>query len=653
MATDTTNYVNPNAAMQTQGLNAGQNPTGTPANSPVTPSPITTSTPSPTNTNTQGNSYTGGSIVDALKAGGQASDFASRTTLAGQYGIKNYTGTADQNTQLLQKYRTGLQSAQDSGNPAPQSQGDASAAVSDITGGATPPPPPPNPIETQMQNDPGFQQLMQDHKDYLSQENQQVSLQDEYAKLSTDAGIPALNSQLINMKSIMDGTEDDIRNEVQKAGGFATNSQVLALTSARNKVLIQNYNNLLQTRDDAVAQVNTTMGFAEKDRANAQAIASEKMNFDKQVSDYYQKFQSNAQDAYNNIIKTPGYGYQALLSSTGGDPNLVKQIETTLGLPTGGLTQLASVQQQLQQQSPDLKTQVVKLDNGSTVLINSQTGTTIRNLGGAVPTGGPGTTDPYVQAHVASILNGNETMQQVPANLRNAVVLSMNNAPKDQYSPLAASKFATAASKISANYINLPQYQLTASGLPYLQRIDAAMKSPGSVSDQDLLDSLTKLNTAGNAISDAQVRLITDGKSFSDMISSFGNKFKSGGVLSDTQRQQIQTIAKGIFANYQKGYQPVYDKAVAQMTEAGIPKAFQNIPDLNNLSAQIDNGKYGANPPAPTIPPDIDSALAKTGVVNEGTKTVTIPRSTWSTFGSNMDNVLQAIQAKGYQLLVK
>ena len=41
------------------------------------------------------------SIVDYLNQKGQASDFNSRTALATQNGIANYTGTAEQNTQLL------------------------------------------------------------------------------------------------------------------------------------------------------------------------------------------------------------------------------------------------------------------------------------------------------------------------------------------------------------------------------------------------------------------------------------------------------------------------------------------------------------------------------------------------------------------------
>ena len=45
--------------------------------------------------------YDKNSIVDTLKQTGQASDFASRAKLAAEKGIQNYTGTAEQNTQLI------------------------------------------------------------------------------------------------------------------------------------------------------------------------------------------------------------------------------------------------------------------------------------------------------------------------------------------------------------------------------------------------------------------------------------------------------------------------------------------------------------------------------------------------------------------------
>lgn len=51
--------------------------------------------------------YTGSSIVDYLKSIGKDSSFSARQQYAAQYGIANYSGTAAQNTQLLNAMRGG------------------------------------------------------------------------------------------------------------------------------------------------------------------------------------------------------------------------------------------------------------------------------------------------------------------------------------------------------------------------------------------------------------------------------------------------------------------------------------------------------------------------------------------------------------------
>jgi hypothetical protein len=232
--------------------------------------------------------------------------------------------------------------------------------------------------------------------------------------------------------------------------------------------------------------------------------------------------------------------------------------------------------------------------------------------------------DPNARAHITAVLAGNETMAQVPATLRNSVVAGLSQAPQAAYSPLAASRFTNAANRITTNYTNLPGYSLTANGLPYLQRIDAAMKTPGSVSDQDLLDSLTKLNTAGNAITDAQVKLITEGRSYADWVGTIANKFKNGGVLSDNQRNQIQSIAKAIYANYQKGYQPIYNQVKKQYDEAGIPDAFRTLPDLNNLSAQ--SGTPGQAGQAQSAAPSDARTQARAAIAKGADRAAVIQR---------------------------
>ena len=54
-----------------------------------------------------GSTYSGNSIVDYLKSVGKDSSFAARKQYAVQYGISGYTGTAAQNTQLLNAMRGG------------------------------------------------------------------------------------------------------------------------------------------------------------------------------------------------------------------------------------------------------------------------------------------------------------------------------------------------------------------------------------------------------------------------------------------------------------------------------------------------------------------------------------------------------------------
>ena len=85
----------------------------TPASGPVSPALIVTSSTSKANYNSNINTLNNAnnnlqntnvndpSIVNYLNTVGQPSDFSSRSKLAATNGISNYTGSADQNTQLL------------------------------------------------------------------------------------------------------------------------------------------------------------------------------------------------------------------------------------------------------------------------------------------------------------------------------------------------------------------------------------------------------------------------------------------------------------------------------------------------------------------------------------------------------------------------
>ena len=68
----------------------------------------TPKTKSKTNNNTiKKTNYKGNSIVDGLKSAGVNSSYDNRKKIAQANGIKNYTGTAKQNTELLNKLKKG------------------------------------------------------------------------------------------------------------------------------------------------------------------------------------------------------------------------------------------------------------------------------------------------------------------------------------------------------------------------------------------------------------------------------------------------------------------------------------------------------------------------------------------------------------------
>lgn len=75
-----------------------------------TPPPVKT-TPKPTQpkstVKTVDTDYRGNSLVDALKREGLNSSMSSRDAIAEKNGIKNYSGTAAQNTQLLNRMKSG------------------------------------------------------------------------------------------------------------------------------------------------------------------------------------------------------------------------------------------------------------------------------------------------------------------------------------------------------------------------------------------------------------------------------------------------------------------------------------------------------------------------------------------------------------------
>lgn len=169
------------------------------------------------------------------------------------------------------------------------------------------------------------------------------SLSDEYQNLASSSGLNSLNLQLMNLGNVMNGTDDDIRSEVTASGGFATDSQVAAMATARNNTLIKQYNALAAQHTVAQDYVTNTMQYETQDQAerdNQQNIALTKVTDATGILDKMASLQttmiSSAQDQYNKIVTN--VGYKGLSQIVAGNPYQQSLAETALGLPQGTLS---------------------------------------------------------------------------------------------------------------------------------------------------------------------------------------------------------------------------------------------------------------------------------------------------------------------------
>lgn len=304
----------------------------------TSPTPVNTSQPQPTPTNP----------LPTVNPQEQATPITPPTQIAP--GINYGAGVNFTPNPIKQAFEA------TKNTPPPQTQGEAASTVSGAINTANSGmPPDTSNIDALLAQDKGYNQLLADRMEYNNTANQSKSLLDFYNQSVTDAGIPGINAELLNSKKIIEGTEDDIRNEVKSVSGFATDSQIMALSSARNKSLIKNYNALLDHKAMAMESINNMVNLASQDREFALQTIQQKMQFDQQIIEYRDKFIKNAAEGYKNVINA--IGYDGLLKSLmASDPtgHSVALAEKTLGFQSGQLQQIVT-QHQAQTNLTNLK----------------------------------------------------------------------------------------------------------------------------------------------------------------------------------------------------------------------------------------------------------------------------------------------------------
>ncbi len=479
-----------------------------------------------------------GSVVDLLNSAGVDSSFQNRQQLATQYGINGYTGTAAQNLDLGKKYQEAH--AAIGGTAAPQSGAAGRQGVADYMAENQDQPqedPQKSFFDNYMAMNPIVKQVYDEINHQLSTPVTSQTFQEQYAQAFNDvnnpAGLPGESlsqeqMKAMNIKNIMDGTEDDIRTEIGKAGGFATESQVQALSTARNKTLLKQAQVLQQSMALKQDYVDQLMQFSEKDRAQVEKEVDRKLGLTEKLADIQDKITSAAADNYQKVVDK--VGYSGLYSSLKGDPQAVKYAEQSLGLSAGSLASLSGVS------TGDQKYQFVSgTDNQAAGIFDPKTGTFTPMGGGGSGGGGTVTgTNPGTAGIIQTILGSGKFTKQQAAAITNAIANGEDpiTVVKNQAKGLMN---ATEAAKVTS-------YEAADASMIKLQGALNAYYDAGG--DTGLLSGTMEqvANKMGQVKDPAKVQLATR---IAVALQSYRNAI-SGTAYSNQEGQQISAIFPGI-----------------------------------------------------------------------------------------------------------
>lgn len=233
--------------------------------------------------------------------------------------------------------------------------------------------------------------------------------------------VQGLDLQAANLQNVMNGTRDDIRAEISKAGGFATESQIEGLVTTRNRDLLKQYNNLELQKQTMQNQMQLQVGLANADHQ----YAMDKFDNLTKTSTLYKGLYDNATNQIDKLIQN--VGYSGLAAAYNNDPGTLAMVERHLSMPQGTLSD--------PQKLASLETYRQKTLN----LSNARFGA----LYGYSPTG---TTPPNGGTPAASVLPGGG--DHVTAN---------SNVPYEKYGLLTNTDFnpSNGTDQTALNYLNV------------------------------------------------------------------------------------------------------------------------------------------------------------------------------------------------------
>jgi LysM repeat protein len=214
--------------------------------------------------------------------------------------------------------------------------------------------------------------------------------------------------------------------------------------------------------------------------------------------------------------------------------------------------------------------------------------------------------DNQVKMIIAGGLNVDQAISGLDAKTQNRLSNQITAAVNDGVIPpslvtqqkdaqLKLTNARRANSIVGSTIKNDPTIKFYLSADPLISRVRGAMSGDGNaVSDQELLDAVTMLNTGGTRPTEAQVGIITHGQSYNDAIDVWKKKLGSGGVLSDANRQQLKDVAEATFTQLENSYKKRLDTYNRELKKAGIDYPILNLADVADIADAGSSGSSSA-----------------------------------------------------------
>lgn len=375
-----------------------------------------------------------------------------------------------------------------------------------------------------------------------------TSLQQEYNTIQQQYGLPDMQASLLNMQNVMNGTTDDIRSEITSAGGQATESQIQGMSSARNTVILKQYNALATQYQAAQTNVQNMMQYVSTDQQTKLQQEQIGSSVAESIASFEQQMVSMGMTMQQNTIGNLQYnvtqmGYKGLAASAQGNPQVLGSYENLLGLPPGSLSNPATVAQ-----LDTYKDQTIQLNNYKAAIAaynagykpsppkpppsSSPSSPSSPTSPASVPAIGITPVDPttlvrpsYIASNVPLIVSADTMSNYMTANKASSVDPGTNNivapglgyylqqsdgsyvlqssipqgvdkqyeqvkqtiaaAPVFSGSPTVTRKWTLAANSAISSFQDSGTYKVLSNVAPYLAAIQAAAANPGDKSVSD------------------------------------------------------------------------------------------------------------------------------------------------------------------------